>query len=72
MFGWDNCRVHFRTLKDGIYRVASMLKNSSLYRRKTSVDQILWTYNPRKAYTKKVRALMAQLGPVELAPAGVP
>ena len=72
MFGWDNCRVHFRTVRDGIYRVASMLKNSSLYKRKTSVDQILWTYNPQKAYTKKVRALMAQLGPVELAPAGVP
>jgi len=49
-----------------------MLKNSSLYKRKTSVDQILWTYNPRKAYTKKVRALMAQLGPVELMPASVP
>ena len=72
MFGWDNCRVHFRTLKDGIYRVASLLKNSSLYRRKTSINQILWTYNPRKAYTVKVRALMAQLGPAELVPAGVP
>ncbi len=71
MFGWDNCRVHFRTAKEGIYRVASWLANSSLYRKKTSVDQILWTYNPRKEYTRKVRALMAQLGPLELAPAGV-
>jgi hypothetical protein len=72
MFGWDNCRVHFQTVKDGIYRVASFLKNSSLYRKKTSVDEILWTYNPRKEYAKKVRALMARLGPAELAPAGVP
>ena len=72
MFGWDNCRVHFRTLKEGIYTVASLLKNSSLYKRKTSVNEILWTYNPGKAYTRKVRTLMAQLGPAELAPAGVP
>jgi len=71
MFGWDNCRVHFSTLKDGIYRVASMLKNSSPYKKKTSIDQILWTYNPRIAYTIKVRALMAQLGPAQLVPAGV-
>lgn len=70
MFGWDNCRVHFQTVKEGIYRVASRLKYSSLYRSKTSVDQILWTYNPRKEYTRKVRALMAQLGPLELVPAG--
>jgi hypothetical protein len=70
MFGWDNCKVHFLTLKEGIYRVASMLKNSSIYRRKTSIDQILWAYNPRIAYTIKVRTLMAQLGPAELAPAG--
>ncbi|MDR3718764.1 MAG: hypothetical protein P4K98_08175 [Bryobacteraceae bacterium] len=69
MFGWDNCRVHFRSVKEGIYRVASWLKNSSMYRSKTSIDQILWTYNPRKEYTRKVRALMAQLGPVELVPA---
>ena len=71
MFGWDNCRVRFRTVKEGIYRVASWLKHSSIYRQKTSVDEILWTYNPRKEYTEKVRALMAQLGPLELAPAGV-
>ena len=68
MFGWDNCRVHFRSVKEGIYRVASWLKNSSIYRSKTSVDQILWTYNPKIEYTRKVRALMAQLGPLELAP----
>jgi hypothetical protein len=69
MFGWDNCRVRFRSVKEGIYRVASWLKNSSMYRSKTSVDQILWTYNPRMEYTRKVRALMAQLGPLELVPA---
>lgn len=69
MFGWDNCRVHFRSAKEGIYRVASRLKYSSLYKKKTTVDQILWTYNPRVDYTKKVRALMAQLGPLDLMPA---
>lgn len=72
MFGWDNCKVHFRTVKEGIYRVASMLKNSSVYKSKTSLDEILWTYNPRKAYKVKVRALMAQLGPADLVRAGVP
>lgn len=72
MFGWDNCRVHFRTVKEGIYKVASMLKNSSIYKKKTSINQILWTYNPRMAYTVKVRALMAQIGPADLAPVGAP
>ena len=69
MFGWDNCKVRFRTTKEGIYRVASWLKNSSVYRSKTTVDQILWTYNPGKEYSRKVRALMAQLGPLDLVPA---
>jgi hypothetical protein len=69
MFGWDNCRVRFRSVKEGIYRVASRLKYSRLYREKTTLDQILWTYNPRKEYGIKVRALMAQLGPLELFPA---
>lgn len=72
MFGWDNCRVRFRTVKDGIYRVASMLRTSPFYKKKTSTEQILWTYNPRKAYYKKVRALMAQLGPADMVPVGAP
>jgi len=69
MFGWDNCKERFRSNRDGIYRVASRLGNSRLYRNK-SVDQILRTYNPRSEYTSRVKAVMTQLGPANLAPAG--
>ena len=70
MFGWANCKVRFQSVKEGIYRVADWLKNSSIYRGKKSVDEIIWTYNPRRDYYRKVRALMAQLGPQDLVPAG--
>jgi hypothetical protein len=52
--------------------VAYRLRNSTLYRDKSSVDGILWTYNPQKSYTRKVKALMNHLGPADLAPAVVP
>jgi len=71
LFGWDNCKVRFHTAKEGIYRVAFWLRNSGIYRSKTSTEQILWTYNPRKEYSQRVRALMAQLGPLEIAPPAV-
>lgn len=69
MFGWDNCKERFRSNRDGIYRVASRLGNSRLYRNK-SVDQILRTYNPRSEYAIRVKAVMTTLGPADLVPAG--
>jgi len=70
MFGWDNGNVRFSTRRDGIHRVASRLAESRYYKGK-SLDQTLRTYNPRSEYGKKVKLVMAQLGPANLAPSGV-
>lgn len=70
MFGWDNCKVRFRTNREGIYKVAARLARSDFYKGK-SLDQTLKTYNPRKEYGDKVKLVMAQLGPRDLAPIGV-
>lgn len=70
MFGWDNCKLKFRSTREGIYRVASKLGKSRMYRKK-NVDQVLKLYNPRREYTTAVKAVMSQLGPAELAQAGV-
>jgi hypothetical protein len=70
MFGWDNCDVRFVTNREGIYHVASRLAQSRFYKGKT-LDQRLRTYNPRREYGKKVKLVMAQLGPADLVPAGV-
>ena len=63
IFGWGNCKVHFRTTRDGIYQVAASLRSSYLYRGKANLNEILWTYNPRKTYVKQVLAVMNRLGP---------
>jgi hypothetical protein len=70
MFGWDNCKRRFRSTREGIYRVAARLANSSLYRHR-SLDQILRRYNPRPSYSVAVKSVMNSLGPADLAPAGV-
>lgn len=69
MFGWDNCDVRFNTHQEGIYKVASRLAQSPFYKGK-SLDRKLKTYNPRPQYGHKVKLVMAQLGPADLAPAG--
>ena len=70
MFGWDNCKEGFRSDRDGIYRVASRLGSSRLYRNK-SIDQILRTYNPNLEYAPRVKAVMRQFGPADLVPEGI-
>jgi hypothetical protein len=70
IFGWGNCKVRFRTTREGIYQVASRLKNSILYKGKGSVDEMLWTYNPRQEYVQQVIAVMNRLGPVVPVSAG--
>lgn len=65
MFGWDNCKLRFRTTREGIYRVASKLGRSQLYRHKTT-DQVLRLYNPRREYAQAVKATMQMMGPEEL------
>ena len=70
MFGWDNCNIRFQSSREGIYKVAARLGRSTLYRNK-DVDQMLKVYNPRSEYKDKVKLVMRQLGPADLAPEGV-
>ncbi len=70
MFGWDNGNVRFITRRDGIHKVASRLAESRYYKGKT-LDQTLRTYNPASQYGRKVKLVMAQLGPANLTPSGV-
>lgn len=70
MFGWDNGDTGFRTSREGIYRVASRLNRSHLYRNK-DLDEILKTYNPRNEYRDRVKLVMEQLGPANPIPASV-
>ena len=65
MFGWDNCNIRFSSTRAGIYAVAEHLANSPLYREK-DLDDVLWTYNPRPDYAHRVKAVMRELGPVNL------
>jgi hypothetical protein len=69
MFGWDNGGTGFRSSREGIYRVASRLNRSHLYRDK-NLDAMLYTYNPRAEYKERVKMVMAQLGPENLVPEG--
>jgi hypothetical protein len=69
MFGWDNCNSAFRSSREGIYRVASQLGRSKLYRNK-SIATILKLYNPRDEYKLRVIAVMDQLGPANLITVG--
>ena len=66
MFGWANANVRFQSVREGIYRVASRLRTSNLYKNK-DIDGILQTYNPHPSYTDKVKSVMRQFGPADLA-----
>ena len=65
MFGWANCRIRFSSTRAGIYVVADHLANASQYKEK-DLDDVLWTYNPRPGYARKVKAVMQELGPANL------
>ncbi|MDX2151395.1 MAG: hypothetical protein SFV54_11730 [Bryobacteraceae bacterium] len=69
IFGWQNCERRFRSISHGIHTVAERLANSSLYRDK-DLDSMLFTYNPRREYPAKVKAVMLLLGPSELSTVG--
>lgn len=68
MFGWDNGRTRFSSLREGIYVVAERLSNAEWYREKP-LDQLLRTYNPVPGYPRRVKAVMRALGPADLYPA---
>jgi len=65
IFGWDNCRVRFASIRVGIYEVAEQLANSDCYRAKRLPD-VLRTYNPVPGYEARIRSVMRDLGPAEL------
>jgi hypothetical protein len=62
LFGWGS--VVFPSINVGIHAVASRLANSHLYRDK-SLDEILWTYNPREHYPGLVKSIMRRIAPAE-------
>jgi hypothetical protein len=67
IFGWYSARKGFRTVREGIYHVASRLSVSRLYANK-DLDAVLRTYNPRPGYAARVKALMANVEKAEPAP----
>jgi len=62
VFGWDSGRERFSSISAGIHAVASRLSRSKLYKHK-GLDQILYTYNPRPDYARKVKTWMRTIGP---------
>ena len=62
IFGWANGDKRFVSVQAGIHIVAGELANSHYYRGK-SLDQKLRTYNRRPLYSKRVKSVMAQIGP---------
>jgi hypothetical protein len=60
VLGWDNCNRRFDTVREGIHHVADRLGTSTLYKDK-GVDGILRTYNPRRSYTRLVKAVMRSI-----------
>jgi hypothetical protein len=60
VFGWDNCRERFPSVRHGIYYVAERLGQSNLYRDK-SLEQRLKLYNPVGDYPGRVKKVMQQI-----------
>lgn len=62
IFGWDNGRQTFPSIRQGIHYVADQLGTSKLYRDK-STTAILGLYNPRTDYAVLVKSVMRTIGP---------
>ncbi|MBI4902259.1 MAG: glucosaminidase domain-containing protein [Acidobacteria bacterium] len=67
IFGWGNGTIPFRSIEQGIHRVAERLANSEYYRGK-SLEEVLVTYNPVPGYVARVQNVMRELGPTPFAP----
>jgi hypothetical protein len=65
IFGWDNGKYTFNSVREGIYHVADSLGQSQTYRAK-SIDTLLRIYNPRAEYAPLVKSVMRSIGPEEL------
>ncbi len=65
VFGWNSCKEpRFRSVREGIHYVASMLGNSGLYKQK-SLDTVLRTYNPEQGYSALVKSVMRTISDTE-------
>jgi hypothetical protein len=59
-WGWNSAKSGFRSVMHGIAYITAQLAGGPQYRNKT-LDQKLYTYNPRLEYVRKVKKLMAQM-----------
>jgi hypothetical protein len=66
IFGWKNGVHRFRSVRHGIETVAERLANSHYYKGK-KLDDVLYTYNPIQGYRERVKFVMEDLGPAEVA-----
>lgn len=64
LFGWDNGRVKFGSMRDGIRTVAYHLANSRPYKDK-DLDDLLVAYNPNPEYSRRVKTVMNRIAPAE-------
>jgi hypothetical protein len=61
-WGWDSGESGFGSIALGIEYVARQLAQAPQYKGKT-LDQLLWTYNPRAAYPGEVKKIMEKIEP---------
>jgi hypothetical protein len=64
VFGWNNGKSSFKTIREGIHVVASRLAYSPFYRGKGLTEK-LQTYNSDENYPKMVRGVMRQISVTE-------
>jgi hypothetical protein len=64
LFGWNNGKTFFPSVRAGIHNVASRLANSKLYRNK-DLDELLRTYNPSANYPHAVKSVMRRISRTE-------
>jgi hypothetical protein len=64
IFGWNEGKRRFATVREGIHEVASRLAESKLYRGK-DLNHILATYNRHPGYGRLVKSVMRRLGPLD-------
>ncbi len=62
IFGWDEGRSWFPSVREGIHTVAVRLANSKLYKMK-DLRALLQTYNPYPEYAARVESIMWRLSP---------
>jgi hypothetical protein len=64
MFGWDNGKASFISVRAGIHDMARNLADSKRYRDE-DVDGILRKYNPNANYPSVVKSVMRRISPTE-------